>query len=231
MQFNDYYSFVLAVRQPPQAVTNTTIQDFFHAKEFYPIYFDVDGQYYSGSSHKKDGAYHFCQAIELEELAKKYAWPLQSDCPFVGPILGYCLFQPWNKDSFLHIVEVALSTGQGFLARLDNGVYFDIVSEKIFSLREVVSRHGFQEGSLILTKTDEYHQYIRNAIEQVLAPLGLKPSTYHAGDHEHLLSGFEGDDKHRVKNWEIFELNADKLLLKLWVANWDCFGNHLLAGI
>jgi len=226
IKFEEYYSFALAVRRSSETLSNATIQDFFHSKELYPIYLDADGQYLE-SSHKKFGTYDFCRASELEDLAIKYDWPIQSDCPFVDSILGYCLFQPWDNDSFLYFVETVLSAGHGFLAKLDNGVCFDIVSEKTFSLREVVDRHGFDEGALILTETDDYHQYIRNSIKRSLDPLGLKPYSYHAGDHEHILDGFEGDNRNRVKNWEIFELNADKILLKLWIADWDGFNKNI----
>ena len=222
MEFEEYYSFALAVRHASQSLDTITIEDFFHSKTLHPIYFDVDG-HYGVNSGKKLGAYHFCKAEELEALAQNYAWPMLSDCPFVDSILGYCLFQPWDNSSFLYIVEQILSTGYGFLARIDTGNYFDIVSEKELSLRDVVNRHGFREGSLILMQTNEYHQYIRNAIEKSLEPLGLKPYSYHAGDHEHILDGFEGDEKNSIRNWEIWERNADKIVLTLWIADWDGF--------
>jgi hypothetical protein len=220
MDYEPEYSYILSIRQSSKIAAHCSIQDFYCLNEFYRyLTFASDGFYYAGN--KAIGGYRFCEAGELEHLAKKYNWPLHSPCPFVGSILGYCLLQPWNYNDFIYIVEETLRLGCGFVTKMNDSTYFDIVAEKELTLREVVDRHGFEEGSLILMEGDEYDIYIRNSIEKALKPIGLKPYSYHAGDHEHILDGFEDDTKNRVANWNKFELNADSILLKLWIADWN----------
>ena len=216
------YSYILSVRQSSGSPSICSIQDFFNSPEFYPITFNTDENYYDESGTAM-GSYRFCQVDEIKEVAQKSAWPQVSNCPFIGSILGYCLISPWDHDSFHFLVERTLNLGCGFIANLTNGVFFDIVAEKELSLREVVGRHGFNEGSLYLINTKDYHTYIRNSISKSLKPLDLKPNSYHGGDHDHILDGFEGDKKNRSVNWQKFEIFGNSVLLKLWVTDWDGF--------
>ena len=218
----EHFSCVLAVRESSKLPVETTIQDFFYSDNHYPIYFDPDGCYYE-TYGKITGAYRFCTANELNEIAQAFGWPLTSDCPFVESIIGYCLLQPWEYDAFYHIVKTTLNLGCGFFARMNDGIYFDIVAEKELTLKEIVGRHGFGEGALALMETSDYDMYIRNAIAAALEHLCLKPNSYHSGDHNHILSGFEGDDKNRIANWNLFNLNADKITVTLWIADWRGF--------
>ncbi len=215
----DTYTYILAVRESSQLKPNHNIQDFFN--ELNLIIYDANGYYYNyGNPTQSKGLYRFCETKELHKIAQEFSWPLLSKCPFVGSVIGYCLFQPWDDDFFDYLLGLALNHGLGFIANVEDGAYFDIVTERTFTLRQVVDRHGFGEGALTLMHNDEYFRYVRNAINNALEPLGLKPEVFHDGDHPHILSGFEDDEKNRVKNWELFELNADKITLKLWIANW-----------
>ena len=213
------YSYVLSVRKSSQLIEGITIRDFFDDLNL--ILFDTYGYYYdSNKSSEIKGTYHFCTQEELDQITLNSDWPLVSKCPFVGPIMGYCLFQPWEDDFFNYLMELTLNSGLGFIGRVKDGACFDIVAEKELTLIEVVGRLGFGEGAFTLMETDDYDKYVRETIEKSLEPLGLKPSSYHAGDHCHILDGFEDDKKNRIENWQKFESNADKIILKLWIADW-----------
>lgn len=214
------YSYVLAVRQSLQLNENCTIREFFHDLNL--MFFDSHGYYYSLSNPgKQKGAYHFLEKEELSKVVQNSDWPLESECPFVGPVIGYCLFQPWEDDFFDYLVEQTLNYGLGFIVRIKDGNLFDIVAERIFTLREIVGKHGFGEGALLLMNTEDYFRYVREEIKKSLKPLGLTPLLFNDGDHPHILSGFVGDEKNGPENRQIFELNMNIIRLKMWVTDWD----------
>lgn len=220
MRITDY-TYAVAIRQSSQLSNNCTIEDFVDVLNQNLPDLCLEGESYSQG--KMRGMYRFVEPNELNPIAQLYNWPIKSACPFVGDVFGYCLFQFWDTSMLEYIVEEIRSLGCGFFAQINGGFCFDFVKEKELTLREVACRNGFGEGSLILLETDDFNQYIRNAIEESLVPFGLKPKRFVAGDHEHIISGFEDDYKNRIENWKIFEANVDTVLLKLWVADHSLF--------
>ena len=145
-----------------------------------------------------------------------------SRCPYLREVVGFFDFEWWD-----HYVDLAdrrfllscmLWAARGYIERTDTGQLHDAIVSREVLLREVVSKHGFDDGGFFIDLGPRYFADTRATILAALDRIGLSASfiTYGTSHNPIRIDQFEPrPGQTHASCWELFRRHADTPLM-LW---------------
>lgn len=126
------------------------------------------------------GSYQLLDPPEARRAFPEAAWlGWSSSCPFVGPPLGYLVWNHhlvWSAggSELGELVRPILREGRGFVARTADGRLAEAVRPGSFGLAELTSRWGFGDGERLLEREEgDFARYACAGCEEALRKAGF----------------------------------------------------------
>jgi hypothetical protein len=162
--------------------------------------------------------------IERDVASERHGgapWFPRDSRPWVGDVAG---FFSWTHAAdegiaMARLVPSLLRSGRGVVARPGNGRFHEPVVRRRFPLRDLLERHGFDDGDALLARDGAYLRDALDEIRRVLAAAGLEADVGASGSHHNPL-GIVGDLRRGGVALRDPAGELERLSVELWAFDW-----------
>lgn len=167
----------------------------------------------------EDGFIAFFRFMELEEvqeiLRAAHVEISALQCPWGGAVRGAIAWDGNCWDVMHRLVPRLLWRSRGPVLRTEDGAYREPLRKVTFSLMELTSKHGFDDGDAFLSHDPDYLEYACREATAALAAGGLEAGVGSIDTHHNPLRIWGPvrrlDQREEVQEWEL-----GKLSMAIW---------------
>lgn len=183
-----WYRYLLAIRSPDAASGGASGGEQAFRDAGWMV-LDLDDGSIGPQRHPR-GAYQFV-TLDTARAAFPTArwWSVDHPVRSVGRAHGFLNFEWWTDDRTQRATDIGNWFGRscGYLVDLTEGTVYNAVVRRRWPLREVLERHGFDDGDFFLSHQPVHLEPARQILTTALTAAGIEPEFITYGTHHNPL--------------------------------------------
>lgn len=169
------------------------------------------------------GFFQFLEPEECRAVLQATSVEVRAqECPWAGPVRGALGWESAGsvEDLLRSFLPLLIRLGRGPLVRTEDGTHYEPLRRVAYSLYNLTSKFGFEDGDAFLSSSSDYLEYARHEAQAALARAGLEAQVSLIDNTAHNPLRTWGPVTRNGK--EVPEVVLRELSMTLWAFDWSC---------